>query len=232
MDEGARAAAFAAGRERLEAVAERGATATPGDLAIAPELPIVPALDPERATAAARRPVPDTAARPAMLLPARVRASDEATLDEPEKAAPWEEARTLLSDPFEPTAEWARRNWSTESRIRSLCAVKGTRAVPSRSDVEGRPRRKAVRAAAEEAEVLACRRVPWLARSGTIGRAPRMTTGALSSPVRRALGVWLATRPKLLASKYETPDCSRAFRYWLPTRMSLATLMVTGAAPL
>lgn len=222
MDEGARAEAFAAGRERLEPVAERGATATPGDLAIAPELPIVPALDPERATAA----------RPAMLLPARVRASGEATLDEPEKAAPWEEARTLLPDPFEPTAEWACRNWSTDSRIRSLCAVNGTRAVPSRSDEEDRLRRSAVSAAPEEVELLACRRVPWLARSGTIGRAPRTTAGALSSPVRRALGVWPATRPKLLASRYETPDCSRAFRYWLSTVMSLATLMVTGAAPL
>lgn len=232
MDEGARAEAFAAGRERLEPAAERGAPATPGDLAIAPEVPIVPALDPERATAAAPRPAPDTAARPDMLLPAGDRASDETPLDEREKAAPREEARTLLSDPFEPAAEWARRNWSTESRIRSLCAVNGTRAVPSRSDEEDRLRRSAVSAAPEEVEVLACRRVPWLARSGTIGRAPRTTTGALSSPVRRALGVWLATRPKLLASRYETPACSRAFRYWLSTRMSLATLMLTGAAPL
>ena len=232
MVEGARAEALADGRERLERTAERGAAATPGDLAIAPELPIVPALDPEGATAAAPRPLPDTALRPAMLLPDRVRAPDETALAEREEAAPWEEARTLLSDPIEPTAERACRNWSTESRIRSLCAVKGTRAVPSRSDEEDRPRRSVVRAAVEEVDALACRRVPWLARSGTIGRAPRTTAGALSSPVRRALGVWLAARPKLLASRYETPDCSLAFRYSLPTRTSLTTLMFTGAAPL
>ena len=102
MDEGLRTEVPAAGRERLELAGAGEATATPGDPGIALELRVVPVLDPERAIPVAPRPVPDAAARPAMLLPAGVRAPNETALDEPEMGARWEAVRTLPSEPFEP----------------------------------------------------------------------------------------------------------------------------------